>query len=80
MRVEVAAPVIAPLLKQRIRYMFNVMECETVKGRSLNRDGNYIRRFEEEASVLERIGAVNEEGAINSQEYFFNEAYQAADK
>lgn len=79
-RVEVAAPVIAPELKQRIRYMFNVIECDTVKGRILNKDGIYIRRFGEEVSAAERIGEVNGGDAINSQEYFFNEAYKAADK
>ncbi len=67
-RVEVAAPVLDLELKSRIRRMFDIMYNDRVKGRRLTGSGIYVRP--------ENITDVD----INSQEYFLNEAYEAASK
>ncbi len=69
-RVEVAAPVEDERLKKRIREMFSVLMHDNVKARIMQNDGTYIR--------VER--SENEE-ELNSQEYFYDEAYKKlADK
>lgn len=69
-RVEVAAPVEDEKLKKRIREMFGVFMKDNVKARIMQNDGTYIR-----AECSE-----NEE-ELNSQEYFYEEAYKKlADK
>ncbi len=69
-RVEVAAPVEDERLKKRIREMFSVLMHDNVKARIMQNDGTYIRSERSE----------NEE-ELNSQEYFYDEAYKKlADK
>lgn len=69
-RVEVAAPVEDEKLKKRIREMFSVLMHDNVKARIMQNDGTYIRADRSE----------NEE-ELNSQEYFYEEAYKKlADK
>lgn len=69
-RVEVAAPVEDERLKKRIREMFSVLMHDNVKARIMQNDGTYIRAERSE----------NEE-ELNSQEYFYDEAYKKlADK
>ena len=69
-RVEVAAPVEDEKLKKRIREMFSVLMHDNVKARIMQNDGTYIRAERSE----------NEE-ELNSQEYFYEEAYKKlADK
>lgn len=66
-RVEVAAPVYDPKIKNRLREMFRIMLKDNVKAREQKPDGAYVKV----------IGAENEE-RLNSQEYFFEEAYEAS--
>ena len=56
-----------PALKERIRHMFRIMLRDNVKARIQMPDGNYVR--------VERGEG---EEPLNSQEYFFEEAYRAA--
>ena len=64
-RVEVAAPVYNEDIKSRIREMFADMMRDNVKGRTQLSDGSY--------KILEDGNA-----PLNSQEYFFSRAYEAA--
>ena len=66
-RVEVGVPIYDPALKERIRRMFRIMLRDNVKARVQMPDGNYVR--------VERGEG---EEPLNSQEYFFEEAYRAA--
>ena len=66
-RVEVGVPIYDPALKERIRHMFRIMLRDNVKARIQMPDGNYVR--------VERGEG---EEPLNSQEYFFEEAYRAA--
>ena len=68
-RVEVAAPVYSEEIKKRIIGMFNILMKDNVKARQLQSDGNYYKLTPKE-----------DEEAINSQEYFFNEAYTYSTK
>ena len=61
-RVEVAAPIYDEAIKKRIRGMFNIMLSDNIKGRRMKPNGKYCKD--------EITGE-----AINSQEYFFEEAY-----
>lgn len=63
-RVEVAAPIEDERLKKRIREMFRVLMADNVKARELKSNGSYVRVERKEG-----------EPPINSQEYFYNEAY-----
>lgn len=64
-RVEVAAPVEDERLKKRIRDMFSVLMADNVKARIMLPDGTYVHAERRE-----------DEEKINSQEYFYNEAYR----
>ena len=64
-RVEVAAPIEDEKLKKRIRSMFAVMLADNVKARELQSDGRYVR-----------IECQEGEEPLNSQEYFYEEAYR----
>ncbi|MCD8146486.1 MAG: polyphosphate kinase 1, partial [Clostridiales bacterium] len=66
-RVEVAAPIYAPGRKARIRAMFQTMMSDNVKARAQQSDGTYQR-------------PVVAGEKLNAQEYFFAQAYQAAEK
>lgn len=61
-RVEVAAPVYDADMKARIKEMFSVMLRDNKQARLLGPDGNYVR-------------ISNDEEPINSQEYFYAQAY-----
>ena len=67
-RVEVAAPVLDPALRQRVREMFETMLRDNVQARDLLPDGTYRRRFP------------NGEEPLSSQELFYREAYEAAQR
>ncbi len=43
-RVEIAAPLYDEGLKERVRNMFHIMQCDTVKARQLTKSGKYRRR------------------------------------
>lgn len=64
-RVEVAIPVEDERLKKRIRDMFNIMMSDNVKARELQSNGRYVRVEPQEGEEL-----------LNSQEYFYEEAYR----
>lgn len=64
-RVEVAAPIYDDEIKNKIRHIFNTMLADNVKARIQQPDGTYI------------IEADGKE-PLNSQEKFFEEAYEAA--
>lgn len=66
-RVEVAAPIEDTDLKARIQEMFITMLSDNVKAREQQTDGIYIRLTPDENAPL------------NSQEYFFDAAYAAAE-
>lgn len=64
-RVEVAAPVLDDKLKKRIREMFRVLMSDNVKARIMLSDGTYVRVQRNEGDE-----------PLNSQEYFYEEAYK----
>ncbi len=67
-RVEVAAPVLNASLAEEICRKFQLMLHDNVKARELGEDGKY-----------RHINAGDGEQRLNSQEYFFEEAYKAED-
>ena len=64
-RVEVAAPVYDSTIKARIRQMFEIMFSDNVNARVQQTDGTYII-------------PPSDKPPLNSQEYFYDEAYSAA--
>ncbi len=65
-RVEVAAPVEDEKLKKRIRDMFHILMNDNVKARVMLSNGSYVRpKCRRESDV-----------PLNSQEYFYEEAYK----
>lgn len=64
-RVEVAAPVYDPELKEQILESFNLMLRDNVKASVLKSDGNYYHR---DGGDIQ----------LNSQEYFYADAYRKA--
>ena len=67
-RVEVAAPILDTALADRIAEMFNIMLSDNVKAREQKSNGKY--------RLVERTEG---EAALNSQLYFYEQAYKAAD-
>lgn len=65
-RVEIAAPIYDSKVKKRILDMFSVMMKDNVKARIQQNSGSYIH-------------AAGGDFLLNSQEYFYDEAYAAAD-
>lgn len=63
-RVEVAAPVYDPELKERLKYIFDIIMSDDEKGKAQNGEGLYEDRNLHEEK-------------INSQELFYEEAYEA---
>ena len=61
-RVEVAAPVYDERLQNKLQDMFDIMLADNQKARYLDAEGNYHR-------------VINEEAPLNSQEYFYEQAY-----
>ena len=66
-RVEVAAPIYDADIKHRILDMFDVMMTDNIKARVQQPDGTYTREPAQEP-------------LINSQEYFYEQAYEALEK
>lgn len=64
-RVEVAAPIYDPDVKERIRHIFDTIMADDEKGKMQTRDRKYIDRM---------LGTEK----LNSQEVFYDEAYAAA--
>lgn len=64
-RVEVAAPIEDEKLKKRVNEMFRIMMSDNVKARVMLSDGSYIH-----------VKPTENEELINSQEYFYAEAYK----
>lgn len=64
-RVEVAAPVYDKRLRAQIVYMFDTIMSDNVQARELKSNGNYIR-------------VENDSEKINSQEIFYDNAYEQA--
>lgn len=56
-RVEVAAPVYDPEIRERVLHIFNILMSDNVKARIQMRDGQYVR-------------ATNQEEPLNAQKYF----------
>lgn len=71
-RVEIAAPIYDDSIKTRIRNMFHIMECDTVKARQLCSYGNYVHRTIADIKDFtdEEWEQASEGLRINSQEYF----------
>lgn len=71
-RVEIAAPIYDDSIKTRIRNIFHIMECDTVKARQLCSDGNYVHRTIADIKDFtdEEWEQASEGLRINSQEYF----------
>ncbi len=67
-RVEVAAPVFQKNLKERLQGMFDLMLKDNQKARYETADGTYLFVNRENP----------EEEKVNSQEYFYKEAYEKA--
>lgn len=63
-RVEVATPIYDMDIKARVKKMFSVMLRDNQQARFLCADGNYAR-------------ITNQEEPLNSQEYFYKEAYES---
>lgn len=66
-RIEVAVCVEADPLRRRIAQMFKTMMADNVKGRRMKPDGTYVRRQARKK-------------AVNSQELFYAQAYEQAEK
>lgn len=71
-RIEIATPIYDDSIKTRIRNMFHIMECDTVKARQLCSDGNYVHRTIADIKDFtdEEWEQASEGLRINSQEYF----------
>ena len=66
-RVEVAVPIKDEALRDRLRAMFRIMLEDNVKARVQLADGSY-----------RHVSRPDGEEPLNSQEYFFEKAYEAA--
>lgn len=66
-RVEVAAPVYDEALRERLRHIFDTIKVDDEKGKMQNSEGIYVDR---------QIHT----NKVNSQEVFYQEAYDAAGK
>ena len=67
-RVEVAAPILDEGLKNRLLDQFDVMLRDNMQARVMQPDGSYVRR--------ER----GEDAPLSAQEFFYQQAYDAAGK
>lgn len=65
-RVEVAAPIYDPEIRERILSMFDIMMQDNVKARVQQPDGSYEKMLSDELE------------ALNAQEYFYDQAYENA--
>ena len=64
-RVEVAAPILDPAIRARLLAMFDAMLRDNVQAREMGPEGAYVRR------------EPGEETPLNTQEYFYQQAYDA---
>ena len=64
-RVEVAAPILDEKLKKRLRGFFDIMLQDNQQAREMTNTGYYYR-------------VKNDKPALNSQEYFYDQAYEEA--
>lgn len=64
-RVEVAAPILDPAIKQKLRDFFNTQMNDNVQARELLNSGLYVHVH-------------NDKAPLNSQEYFYEQAYREA--
>ncbi|MGN0621336.1 MAG: polyphosphate kinase 1 [Porcipelethomonas sp.] len=64
-RVEVAVPVYDERIREQIVYMFDRIMSDNVQAREMNSSGNYIR-------------VENDDEKNNSQEHFYDKAYEQA--
>ena len=64
-RVEVAAPILDAGLRRRLTEMFQTMLRDNQQARELQNTGKYVR-------------VQNDDPPLNSQEYFYRQAYQQA--
>ena len=67
-RVEVAAPIYDENIKERLRQMFQTMLLDNQNGREQLQDGTY------------ELQTLNPEVVMNSQEFFCQQAYMAAEQ
>lgn len=65
-RVEVAAPIYDPEIREQILSMFDIMMQDNVKARVQQPDGSYEKMLSDELE------------ALNAQEYFYDQAYENA--
>ena len=65
-RVEVAAPVYDPAIRARLISMFNTMLSDNMQAREQQKDGSYLRL------------TPGEDEPLNSQEFFYQQAYDMA--
>ena len=65
-RVEVATPLLQADIRERVIEMFNLMLTDNVQARVMRPDGSYSRR------------TPGEDGARNTQEMLYEQAYEAA--
>ncbi len=65
-RVEVAAPIYAEDIKEKVRHIFDITMRDNEKGKIMNAKGNYVNRRSRKSS-------------INAQETFYEEAYKVAE-
>lgn len=52
-RVEIAAPIYDEGLKERVRNIFHIMQCDTVKAKQLTKSGKYKRRDTKMLKVMD---------------------------
>ena len=65
-RVEVAAPVYDPAIRERLTDMFDTMLHDNMQAREQQKDGSYLRL------------SPGEDQPLNSQEFFYQQAYDMA--
>ena len=66
-RVEVAAPILDAGIRSRLRTMFELQLCDNTQARRMLPDGRY-----------KRVDVGEGETALNTQEYFYQQAYDRA--
>ena len=71
-RVEVGVPVLSKNLRTRIKKIFEIEMNDTEKGRVLDSHGIYEKRNKEIGGKKKSVKL------LNSQEFFFDQAYKVA--
>ena len=65
-RVEVALPIHSQKLKDRLEYIFGMLQSDNVQARDMKSDGTYVRRYP------------GKNKAVSSQNILYDEAYRLA--